>query len=416
MGLGKTLTSLYFANKKKKPAIIVCPASVKLQWQKEIDKWKVKGDVFILNGRTVDKELLWEINTSDCQYIIINYDILTYWVDDLIKLNPNILIVDEIHYCKNYKSKRTLALQKLSRVANRFIGLTGTPIKNNAVDLFPILNMMNPDDFDNFFTFAKRYSYVKKIRPKNRYARVRHIYTGVKNSDELYNILKPMMFRKLKNEVLDELPEKNRITQYVDIDNKRDYNSIVLEDKPIFMKYGALRQVTAQGKIKQSIEWIEDFLEETCEKLVIACHYKVIVEQLMRHFKGKAVKIVGGMSSKEKNESINNFNNKDGVRLCIGNIQAIGTGIDGLQDNCSNMCVIELPMTVADMLQLEDRLNRMGQKNAVNIYYIIGEKTIDEQICQLLIKKASIFNAIVEGVAEDDTDIMSSVEASIVTI
>ena len=370
---------------------MVCPASLKLNWKREAEVWLETDDVVevIKNGKPYPL-------TGDISIIIINYDVLKKWLPELKRCKPQILIYDESHSIKNPKSARSKAAAQLAKIVPHKILLTGTPVLNRPSELWNQLCIIDPERYNNksFFSWHKRYTAAHQLHFGKKTV---WDFSGASNLDELAESLKGIMIRRTKAEVLPELPAKRRQTLIVSIDNRAEYNRAekdfmawIKEQKghaaaerassvEQLSMVEALRQIAIQGKMKQAIEWICDFLE-TGEKLVVFTTHRATLDTLMQEF-----------SKEEKQLSVDRFQGDDEIRLFIGNVQAAGVGIT--LTAASNTLFVELGWTPSLHEQAEDRQHRIGQKNAVNIYYMIASDTIDEKIMDMLEAKGGITSA-----------------------
>jgi len=291
MGLGKTIQAAAWLqlHPEKRPAIILCPASLKLNWAKELrDTLSTNDKVEILSGTKP-----YPITGS---IIIINYDILNSWVETLQAINPQVLIIDEMHYVKNISAIRTKATKKLAKGIPHIIALTGTPIVNRPVEGFNIFQILDKNLFPNFWTYV------------HRYCGARHNgfgwdFSGATNKEELHRILtSTIMIRRRKSDVLKDLPEKLYSFVPMELDNKKEYSTAELEfieylrqikgkeaaekakKAEHLVKIEALKQLAVKGKIKQAINWIRDFIEDG-NKLVVFAVHKEVIHQLMKDIK-----------------------------------------------------------------------------------------------------------------------------------
>ena len=414
MGLGKTIQALaYLAlHPEMRPAVIVCPASLKLNWQREAEAWLETEDrIQIINGGKI-KPLSGDI-------VIINYDILKKWLPALKEYEPQVMIADESHAVKNKKAARSKAAKELAEVVPHKILLTGTPVLNRPAELWHQLQIIDPGQYPDkrFFQWHKRYT----DATKNRFG---WDFSGASNLDELAASLKSIMIRRTKDQVLPELPEKRRQTILIPIDNRKEYDRAdneflqwIAEQKGAeaaervsnveqLAKVEYLRQIAVRGKMKLASGWIANFLESG-EKLVVFATHKETIDLLMREFSECAVKIDGSVSSEKRQAAVDSFQNDPATRLFIGNIQAAGIGIT--LTAAADVAFIELPWSPALVEQSEDRLHRISQKNAVNVYYILGANTIDQSIGAMLIDKKKVINGIMD---EEGSDTLNELHLS----
>ena len=411
MGLGKTIQALaYLAlHPEMRPAVIVCPASLKLNWQRESEAWLETDEriTVVQNGKA--KKL-------DADIVIINYDVLKKWLSELQYSEPQIMILDEAHSVKNPKSARSKAAKELASIVPHKILLTGTPVLNRPSELWNQLSILDPISYcsGRFFNWHIRYAAAHKITiGYNMHA---WDFSGASHLDELAQSLKTIMIRRTKEQVLLELPAKRRSTILIPIDNRKEYNLAnkefvewVIEQKgnaaaekashvEQLAKIEYLRQIAISGKMKQALAWIETFLESG-EKLVVFAIHKATIHALEREYGTMAVKIDGSVSSEQRQAAVDKFQNDPDVRLFIGNIKAAGVGIT--LTAASNVAFLELDWTPALLEQAEDRCHRIGQENAVNIYYLLAENTVDQSIAAMLEEKRNV----IAKITEDNTTI-----------
>mgnify|MGYP001324494232 CR=1 FL=1 len=403
-GLGKTLQSILAATRfrAKRPIIVVCPSGVKYQWEAEVKKL-TRLNCWVLEGRKPPKRMPLELPAV----IIINWEILPYWVAKLKRLKPRVIIGDEIHYAKNRKAKRSKALKKLSAGVKFIFFLSGTPFENNPIELFHSVNILRPDIFQNAYAFGMRY-----CNPKYTPWGIK--FDGATRRKELRRILlKHCMIRRTKEEVIKDLPRLTRTVVPLEIDRKKykkaEKNIVrwLLKNKPEkaykvryinqLAKLNYLLQLVSELKLKETMKWIDNFLQTSDEKLCVFGYHREFLEKLHKKYKKQAVLRYGNMTKKKRREVLDKFIAKKKIRIFIGSIPAVGTGTDRLQRVCSNMAVVELIWTGVKLLQVEGRLHRLGQKNPVNIYYLVSEDTVESMLCKAIMKKQKDFNMIISG-------------------
>lgn len=216
MGLGKSLQSLlYMEESQSYPAVIVCEAGLKFNWEREA-KIHCNIRATVLEGRQPSVKAL-----RRTKLIIINYDILGDWLPLLRKLRPQLIILDECQMIKNRAAKRTKHVKKLCKIAQRVLGLSGTPLTNRPAELWPILNILRPDLFNSFFSFGARY-----CQPQRR--RWGWEYKGAVRLKELNTLLNTTcMIRRLKVDVLEQLPKQSRYVVPLEISNRKEYDKAV---------------------------------------------------------------------------------------------------------------------------------------------------------------------------------------------
>ena len=400
MGLGKTIQAIGWMSlhPKIRPVIIIVPASIKYNWASEISKWTHEKSVRVLSGTTaypVKEEIL-----------IINYDILYAWLSYLRSCNPQIIIFDEVHHIKSNAARRTKAAKLLTKGVPHVIGLSGTPIVNRPIEAYNAISIIRPDLFPNRWKFAKTYCNLKH----NGFG---WDFSGHSNEELLHEKLTgSIMLRRLKKDVLKELPDKTFSHVPMVLSNEKEYKKAendfvkyIMETKgreaaerasraEKFTRVEALKQVCMKGKIKHVKEWIHDFLEIE-DKLVVFAVHKFVIAEIMKEFGNIAVKIDGSTPSKERQIITEKFQTDKSIKLFVGNIKAAGEGITLTAS--SNVAFIELPWTPKDIDQASDRCHRIGQKDNVNVYYLISQNTIESKLATILDNKRKITTAIHDG-------------------
>jgi SWI/SNF-related matrix-associated actin-dependent regulator 1 of chromatin subfamily A len=437
MGLGKTVQAIgYLAlHPEKVPVIVVVPASLKLNWKKELNQWLNNPNVQILNGTKPNVPITGDV-------LIINYDILPYWVDELKKIKPQVLITDECHYYKNNKAKRTKAVKKLGKNIPHVIALSGTPIENRPKEIFNAVNLIDNTVFPDFWNFAHRYCDAK-------HDGFGWDFDGASNTEELHEKLtNTIMIRRRKNEVLTELPDKIYDHIPMELDNRKEYdkaesdfteyatnqveeelkkkiqeefgnmaNAIKIDDKKVkelkaeranrvnvLTEIEGLKQLAIKGKMNACIKWINEFLGVE-NKLVVFATHKETINVLMEEFGNIAVKIDGSVSQEQRHEAVNKFQNNPKTRLFIGNIKAAGVGLT--LTAASSVAFLELPWTPGALTQAEDRLHRIGQKDTVNVYYLLANDTIEQKIASILDQKRQTLDQVLDGKETDQNNLIT---------
>lgn len=419
MGVGKSIQTITYieANPNIKTAVIICPASLKLNWAKECGLWMSAYNLYILqsnNTKNIEKMQVVSNTKAIKTIYIINYDIVKAWVPVLQNKNIDIIAADEVHFIKSEKSQRTKAVKLLAKSSKRFIGLSGTPIVNRPIEFYNALSLVQPGLFTSYWSYAHRY-----CGPKNNGFGV--TFTGATKTEELHEIVKSVMIRRKKEDVLTELPSKIRSCIPIEINNKKEYNKArkdiikwILENEgkaksekaksaETLVKIAKLKRLTVEGKMKGCIAWIKDYLETNNKLIIFGVHKKTLLD-IEQAFPGICVKIDGSVHMKKRNDAVEAFQNDPKIKLFLGNVKAAGAGLNLTAANST--CFLELPNTPGDCLQAEDRVYRIGQlADSVNAYYLIAQNTIEDDIIKMLIKKMSVLNAVVDGVPMEEINI-----------
>jgi SNF2 family DNA or RNA helicase len=435
MGLGKTLQAIGWLtmNPKAIPAVVICPASLKLNWAREIKKWT--GDRFsihIVNGKANNGTTI----PPDADIYVINYDIFSNsyeaqkkggkknieipfsgWVDYLIKIGVKTLVLDEVHYCKSNTANRTKSVKKMAKHCEHIIGLSGTPIVNKPIEFYNAISMINPMVFPGW-----RY-YVTKFCNGYQGAWGWEV-NGHSNEDLLHKIMtKTIMLRRKKADVLDQLPAKIRSVVPLQITNRNEYSKAqedIIEwiEKNIgreaankasqaeaLVEFEKLKQLAGKGKQTAMLEWIDNFLESD-EKLIIFAHHKKIVDLLMDHLGKIAVKIDGSTPNKARMAVVDAFQEDPDIKVFVGTLAAK----EGLTlTAASNVAFAELFWTPGDHDQAEDRCyGRLSDLHGANIWYLIAENTVEEKIADLLDKKRKVLAAVLDGEVVEEISLLTS--------
>lgn len=406
MGLGKTIQALwYFKRNKMSPVVVICPASLKYNWAREAAV-HIRERAEILEGTKPPRKKVFKQNP----FVIINYEILGPWLDYLIDLEPKLVILDECQYIKNRQAKRTRYVKQLCKSVPHVLALSGTPLTNRPAELWTTLNIIRPDLFKSFMAYALEYCSAQR-KPWG------WEFKGAKNLDELHNILiTNCMVRRRKVEVLKDLPAKARHAVPVPLENRKEYDEAE-EDLILWLskyskqkatsaaraqrlvKMGYLKRLAAQLKIKAVTDWIDTFLEETDEKLVVFAIHKNIIQQLKERYPG-CVTVTGKVTGKKRQRSVDKFQRHKGTRLFIGNLQAAGVGLT--LTAASTVLFAELGWTPGEHIQGEDRIHRIGQQYKSTCYYLIGVNTIEERLSRIIQEKQAVLSATLDGGTIDE--------------
>ena len=453
MGLGKTIQALAFLqrNKHLRPAVIISPATVKQNWVNEAHQWLTKDQqhLYVISGRPTKAGLMPHcVNTAKGgPVIIINYDLMvdrienrffistwsplffshekikfSGWANYLRSIHPKIVILDECQYIKNWKSARSKATKRLIKwkSVQSVIAISGTPIINKPIEFYDVINLIDPTLFPSRKLFKDRYC----GPTKNEFATRGFSYNGATHTRELNRkLIDSIMIRRKKEDVLKDLPAKTRTVIPVDIDNRAEYrnaNTNLIQwikeehgkaaankakNAEALVRFEKLKQLAVEGKMKTALTWIEDFLDSG-EKLCVFATHKKVIDAVVSHFKKiGVVKITGETPSAQRQEAVDKFQNNPNCKLFVGNIKAAGVGIT--LTAASNSVFLELDWTPAAHDQAEDRIHRIGQKSACNIWYLLAEDTVEGEIATLLDKKRRVLNAVLDGEITEESGILS---------
>lgn len=399
-GLGKTAqVCVLIAEQKLFPALIICPASVKDNWKREIKAW-TGLDAQILSGKTPEPLDPMPAVT------IINYDVLDAWKQVLAGTRWGCMAIDECHMLADRSSKRTRAVKLISRHALKVVGMSGTPVLNRPADFWPILNIIRPDMFNSFPEYAWRYCDPKKTPWGWE-------YKGAKNLDALHESLKTFMIRRKKN-VMD-LPDKHRLIVAMEVENRQElqqaeddfigwltknsqFGSVASAKRAeAVTKLGVVLRLTSRLKCRSVVCWARQFLRDhPNEKLVLFAVHKAMIDVLRRRILPEGTVVIDGSVPTSKRQAIvDAFQNDPSVRLMVANIKAAGVGIT--LTAAAHIGVAELWWTSAMMAQAEDRIHRATQSRECTIHYLVVPGTVEQKICNAIQTKQRIADEVIDG-------------------
>lgn len=396
MGLGKTIQALLYLynHSEALPCIIVVPSCVKIKWFRETKKWlSVDDDSIALiagtNSRGDDDM------PTDKRVYIMNYEVANGRFAELLGIPYKTIIIDEAHYIKNQKAKRTKAVLEICKRSEHVICLTGTPIVNKPVEMWSILMATkNSHHFGGFMDYVLRYCAAFK-------SRFGWDYGGASHLDELYHKLREIvMIRRKKSQVLDQLPAKQRIVIPVQITNRTTYNRAMtdfrrwykekknkdLKSAESAVKIEALRQLTYKGKQDAMIDFIINAHENDGKVIVFSYHVE-LTDLLIEKLTASGIfvrKIIHGMSDTERQQQIDEFNEcHDGIIVCSLKVGSVGIDLQ----SAHTVIFTEFGWSPSEHIQAEDRAHRIGQTESVTVYYIVGIDTIDEDSMDIIEEK-----------------------------
>lgn len=433
-GLGKTLQSigilagLHQKGENPFPALVICPASLKENWKREIEKFSHYKAAILTDSIRTTWDQYYKVGMV--QIFIVNYESLKkYFVKSMpptkklmkssqIEMNEkvsliNSVVIDESHRIKEASTLQTKLCARIALGKSIKILLSGTPVMNKPIDLYTQLVVL---DQMSHFGHTKK-GFLDRYCDGGR---------GASNLKELnYLLNKHCFFRREKKDVAKDLPEKQRQRIVCDITTRQEYllaeqnftqflrNSGATKgeiDKKLraeaLVQINALKAISARGKIRESKEFIDEILDAG-EKLIVFCNLKSIVQELKALYP-KAGTITGSDTMEGRQRNIDAFQNDPDAKLIICNFKAAGVGVTLTAS--SRVLFLEYPWTYADLVQAEDRAHRIGQKNTVMTTFLLGKDTIDERMFDLILEKKEIANAITGGTDEMD---MSTIDRMI---
>jgi SWI/SNF-related matrix-associated actin-dependent regulator 1 of chromatin subfamily A len=410
MGLGKTTSTIIAALETgAKRILIVCPASLKINWQREISNYTNRS-VYIAEGKNFSLEH---------DFVIVNYDILKNFYDTgknkeeslIYQFNPDLIIIDEAHYIQNGQAQRTKLVNSFSKRTERLWLLTGTPMTSRPMNYFNLLSLIESPVAQNWMAYAIRYCQGYQFKAGNR--KIWNV-SGASNLEELRDRTSRQVLRRLKTDVLD-LPDKiitpvylrlkskmyeNLMGEYYDwYDNKKEEsNSLTVQ----FSKLMKVRQVIAEEKISNTIELAQNIIDQD-KKVIIFTNFTDTLNKIADHFGKQAVRLDGSTSKPQRQYAVDQFQENEKIKVFVGNLKAAGVGLTLTAGEA--VIMNDLSFVPSDHSQAEDRAYRYGQKSNVSVYYPIFENTIEGVIYDILANKKNIFETVM-GDNLDKTDIV----------
>ena len=409
MGLGKTTSTIIAALETgSKKVLIVCPASLKINWQREIENYSDRP-VFIAEGKKF---------STEHDFVIINYDILKNFHNSdpkkrdeslLLQSGFDLVILDEAHMISNVQAQRTKIINSFAKKVDKVWLLTGTPMTSRPMNYYNLLNLIESPVAQNWKAYAIRYCQGFQFTAGKR--KVWNVM-GASNLEELRDRTSKQILRRLKEEVLD-LPDKIITPVYLRLKSK-EYEDLMGEyydwyDKNPdesssltvqFSKLMKVRKVIANEKTKQTIEFVENILEQG-KKVIIFTNFTDTLQTIYQHFGKQSVYLDGSCSNAVRQQAVDSFQNDDKTRVFVGNLKAAGVG---LTLTAAEVVIMnDLSFVPAEHAQAEDRAYRYGQKSNVLVYYPLFENTIEGAIYDILNRKKQIIRTVMGDEQPENT-------------
>jgi SNF2 family DNA or RNA helicase len=406
-GLGKTVQALAALEADGAyPAVVICPASLKLNWERETRRWLPHREVSVVTGTGATPKL--------AEITILNYDIVHAHRARLSLARPKALVLDESHYVKNPRARRTKAVRRLAEGlpdgALR-LALTGTPVMNHPDELIAQLRVLGRlEEFGSGARFSRRFQ-------------------GVGAEERIHWHLRRTCFvRRVKADVLPQLPRKRQVVVPVALENEREYRlaeqDVIawLREQPLDLseldrrvaaalraerlaQLNALKRLAARGKLGPALAWIDDFLASD-EPLVVFAGHREVQDLVLERFPG-AAHLLGRDSAQAREAAVRAFQEPGGPQLIVCSTRVGAQGIT--LTRASNVAFLDLEWTPAIHDQAEDRCHRIGQEDAVTAWYLLAAETIDETMIELIAKKRGIVDAVTDGRRDESEALLQSV-------
>ncbi|KAM1521845.1 hypothetical protein ACFX10_012027 [Malus domestica] len=423
MGLGKTLQAIAVASCVRDcwPVLIITPSSLRLQWASMIQQWLniPSSDILVVltqcggtnkSGFTIVSSNAKGTIHLDGLFNIISYDVVPKIQNLLMASEFKVVIADESHFLKNAQAKRTSASLPVIKRAQYAILPSGTPALSRPIELFKQLEALYPDVYKSVHEYGNRYCKGGTFG----------LYQGACNHEELHNLMKAtVMIRRLKNDVLSELPVKRRQQVFLDLAEKdmKQINAFFRElevvkgkikacqskeevDSLKFTEKNLMNKIytdSAEAKIPTVLDYLGTVMEAGCKFLVFAHHQSMIdsIYQFLLKKKVGCIRIDGSIPTVARQAYVTEFQEKDSIKAAVLSIKAGGVGLT--LTAASTVIFAELSWTPGDLIQAEDRAHRIGQVSSVNIYYLLANDTVDDIIWDVVQSKLENLGQMLDG-------------------
>lgn len=422
MGLGKTLQAIAVAAcvRNSWPVLILAPSSLRLHWASTIHQWLdiPSSDILVvLSQSSGSNRAGFNIVSSsrstihlDGLFNIISYDAVPKLQNKLMTSEFKVVIADESHFLKNAQAKRTTASLPVIKKAQYAILLSGTPALSRPIELFKQLEALYPDVYKNVHEYGNRYCK----------GGIFGVYQGASNHEELHNLIKAtVMIRRLKKDVLSELPVKRRQQVFLDLPEKdmKQINTLFRElevvkgkikacasDEEVeslkFTEKNLINKIytdSAEAKISGVLDYLGTVIEAGCKFLIFAHHQSMIdsIHEFLLKKKVGCIRIDGKTAAASRQALVTDFQEKDAIKAAVLSIRAGGVGLT--LTAASTVIFAELSWTPGDLIQAEDRAHRIGQVSSVNIYYLLANDTVDDIIWDVVQSKLENLGQMLDG-------------------
>lgn len=400
MGVGKTIQAIgYAAINHARPGLVVCPANVKYNWQKEIKKWLPGEMVQVIDSSKTE--------IIAAEFYIITYDLLVNRLQDILRLRPQLTIIDEAHYIKNSKAQRTVATMTVARHCPKVIALSGTAIASRPKEFFNVLNLLRPDEFNSEWNFKQ--SYCDPFHNGFGWN-----FDGASNTKELNERTRDVCIRRLKSEVLPDLPPRTR--QFLPIqltpEQRRTYdiaqdeweqrineyylNGEAIPPGTMLVMLGELRKKCGEIKIPYACDWVKEYNSSTGKPLIVFAHHSDIIKGISLGLGDlKVANITGQTPAKQRMDIVDSFQ-EGHIDVLVCSTMAAKEGLT--LTKADTILFIEREWVPSDEEQAEARVHRIGQESDnVHSVYLSCMNTVDEHFDRVVEQKRQVVKAVLDG-------------------
>ncbi|KAM3585176.1 uncharacterized protein V6R79_009542 [Siganus canaliculatus] len=418
MGLGKTVQAIAvaYAFRQEWPLLVVVPSSLKYPWIEELERWIPElqpGDINLVENKSHTMDI------SSSKVTVLGYGLLTTdarpLVEALTRQRFSVVVVDESHYLKSRNAARTKILVPLIQSAKRAVLLTGTPALGRPEELFMQIDALYPKRFGTWTDYAKKFcnAHYRYFGPRKQWD-----CRGASNLKELHQRLSQIMIRRLKADVLSQLPPKIRQRIPFDLPKEaskeastsfaqwerlmKELRSGVADtDNPFTQVMGLVTQMykqTAVAKAGAVKDYIKMMLEAEQLKFLVFAHHLTMLQactEAVIEAKAAYIRIDGSVPSSERIQLVHKFQSDPDTRVAILSIQAAGQGLTFTA--ASHVVFAELYWNPGHIKQAEDRAHRIGQTSSVNVHYLIAKGTFDTVMWSMLNRKETVTGSTLNG-------------------
>lgn len=418
MGLGKTLQAIAIAlcYKEAWPVLVIVPSALRLHWAMAIHEWlqpevDASDIAVVVPAATRLRQGFTIVKTSSCDQLHLDglFCIISYEAVHKLpsSVHFKVVVADEAHYLKSGKARRTMASLPFLQKAERAILLTGTPALNRPIELHKLLESLQPTVYRSFKEYGSRYC---KSAGSGQHAKFGQ-FRGCSNPDELHTLVKStVMIRRLKADVLPQLPPKRRQQVLLELDPKSMHSirAVMKElddlqsgmdpakdpmEQNILMNKAYME--TAKAKVQAVQDYIDTLLEGDCKFLVFA-HHRVLLDAVEEKVKKVGyIRIDGKTPHALRPDLVKSFQDQENVRVAVLSIQAAGVGLT--LTAASTVVFAEMAWTPGVLVQAEDRAHRIGQANCVNVIYLHAPETLDDMIWETVGRKLENIGQVMDG-------------------
>ncbi|KAH7428525.1 hypothetical protein KP509_09G005400 [Ceratopteris richardii] len=433
MGLGKTLQAIAFTTcvSDDWPVLVIAPSSLRLHWATMINQWlKIHpAEISVVmsqcsgsnkEGFNIVQSTGSKVVRLDGLFNIVSYELVSKLQNEIAEVDFQVIIADEAHYMKNAQAKRTLACVPLLQRSKYSLLLTGTPALSRPIELYKQLEALQPKVYRSVHEYGKRYCMGGHFG----------VYQGASNREELHGLMKTtIMIRRLKKEVLSELPLKRRQQIFLSLDEKgvrqmralfnelevvkREIKCSKSQEEADKLRYTERQLISkiytesAEVKLPAVQDYLSTVIEADCKFLVFAHHKSLMdgIEQFLVKKKVQYIRIDGSTEASLRQGLVNKFQQTENVKAALLGIRAAGIGLSFTA--ASTVIFAEMSWTPGELVQAEDRAHRIGQVSSVNVYYLHAHDTVDDLIWESVQHKLENVGQVLDG-REDALHVASS--------